>query len=280
MPTSLQSNGVGTFSVLASVLPPHEVLYNPGIEGLFMYEDDPFHYLNHASVDEALKKKAFVAVCDALPTFAVDYAHVTVPTGTFAEKEGTYVAEDGFVRKVTRARGTVSPGFEFLRALLHKLGGGLCDDEKELTANLYAKQVFVTDESGKGRLGSGSGQTSFIVLDAVPEEAQTQTLVLRNIFFSHHLSDKAVYAKMVHVNNPPIAGNKLFISPEDAHVLGISDGEKVVLESGHGSFQERVSVKEGLKKGVFEYRMLRNRQDVLQLSSDYKKHIPVTVKKV
>ncbi len=84
---------------------------------------------------------------------------------------------------------------------------------------------------------------------------------------------------MAYVSNPPIAGNKLYISREDAGALNISDGDKITLESNQGSTLERVFVKEGIKKGVLEYMMLRNRQEMLKLFEGYGKRIPVTIKK-
>ena len=99
MPTALQSNAVGAMSILLNSVAPEDVLNDPGVGGLFIYEDDPFHYLKGSMVEQALKQKDLIVVCDAVPTYVSDYAHIVIPTGTFAEKEGTYVAEDGFVRR-------------------------------------------------------------------------------------------------------------------------------------------------------------------------------------
>jgi anaerobic selenocysteine-containing dehydrogenase len=83
----------------------------------------------------------------------------------------------------------------------------------------------------------------------------------------------------VYLQNPAVAGDKLFISPEDAAALGIADGGQIIVESDHGTLQQAVTVREGLGRGVLEYRMLKNRQDVLKLADGYGKHIAVTVKK-
>ena len=281
IPACAQSNGVGVLSVLTDPVASHEALGASGIEGLFVYEDDPFHYLGGQYVEGLLKNKSFITVCDAFPTAISERANVSVPTGTFAEKEGSFFAEDGFLRKVKRARGSVSPGFEFLRTLLETLGGGLYRDEAEAASVLYGKEVIVKDETGRERLSWPQAKLSFSVKEKASgsREAGQFTLVLRNAFLNHHLSGKDVYSKLVHLNNPAIAGNKLFVSPEDAAVLGVSEGDQVVLTSEHGTAQERVVIKEGLKKGVLEYRMSKNRQDILKLAGEYKKHIAVTAKK-
>lgn len=280
MPTALQSNGVGTVSILGSVA-PHEILGDASLSGLFVYEDDPMHYLGGKFVDEALKKKEFIVTCDVFPTFISDYADVSVPAGTFAGKEGSSVAGDGFVRKISRARQGDSRGFEFLRLLLERLGGGLYRDEAEATPVLFSREVLEKDEQGRERLCQPEGGARFIKPAGVEESntARPFTLVLRNVFINHHLSGKAVYSKVAYLNNPAIAGGRLFISPEDAAALGISEGGKVILESERGSLEQPVFIKEGLRKGVLEYRMSGNRQDVLGLAGVTGKHIAVTVKK-
>ncbi|MDD3845302.1 MAG: 2Fe-2S iron-sulfur cluster-binding protein [Syntrophorhabdaceae bacterium] len=279
MPIALQSNAVGVLSILPDAVGSGEVLEKA--EGLFIYEDDPFHYLGGKGVEESLKKKAFVAACDLFATGTSAYAHVVVPAGSFAEKEGSFVAEDGFMRKVGRAKGSSSPGFEFLRLLLDRLGGGLYRDEAEASTVLFGKEILVKNEGGRAMLKPTDGTAHFASSEkAAPEgSAKPFTLVLRNVFFHHHLAGKGVYSKMVYLQNPAVAGDKLFISPEDAAALGISDGGQVVVESDKGVLQHPATIREGLGRGVLEYRMLRNRQDILKLTDGYGKHIAVTVKK-
>ncbi len=279
MPTALQSNAVGTLSVLPDAVATSDVLEKA--DGLFIYEDDPFHYLAGKSVEQALKSKSFLAVCDMFETGTSQYAHVVVPTGSFARKEGSYVAEDGYMRKVVRSEGSASPGFEFLRMLLDRLGGGLYKDEAEASTVIFGKEILVNDDLGRAGLKPTNG-TAKIASPGKIEPGKPEkpfTLVLKNVFFHHHLAGKAVYSKMAYLQNPPIAGDRLFISREDAEALGIADGGQVVIESDHGKVEYPAAIKEGLKKGVLEYRMLKNRRDVLNLTDGYAKHIAVTVKK-
>jgi predicted molibdopterin-dependent oxidoreductase YjgC len=275
----LQSNAVGVLSVLPDALSSEDVLNKA--DGLFIYEDDPFHYLTGKGVDESLKKKAFVAVCDMFATDASAYAQVVVPTGSFAQKEGSFVAEDGFMRKVVRAEGSSSPGFEFLRLLLDRLDGGLYRDETEASTVLFGKEILVKDENGRALLRSHGGQARFAVPgNGVPgTTARPFTLVLRNVFFHHHLAGQGVYSKMMYLQNQAVAGDKLFISAEDAAALGVSDGGQLIIESDHGTVQQPATIKEGLGRGVLEFRMARSRKDILKLTDGYGKHIAVTVKK-
>jgi predicted molibdopterin-dependent oxidoreductase YjgC len=278
MPTALQSNAVGTQAFLPGAASTSDVLSKA--DGLFIYEDDPFHYLAGKNVEAALKGKAFLAVCDMFETNTSAYAHVVVPTGSFAQKEGCYIAEDGYVRKVVRAEGKASPGFEFLRMLLERLGGGLYANETEASTVVFGKDFIVTDELGRASLMPTNGTAKLAPVKAAPDVSPKPfTLVLKNVFFHHHLAGKAIYSKMTYLQNPAIAGDKLFISREDADALGIAEGGQVVIESDHGKVQYPAMIKEDLKKGVLEYRMLKNRQDILNLTDGYAKHIAVTVKK-
>ncbi|MBP1749053.1 MAG: formate dehydrogenase subunit alpha [Deltaproteobacteria bacterium] len=279
MPTALQSNAVGILSVIPDAVSSSDVLGKA--DGLFVYEDDPFHYLASKGVEQALKNKAFLAVCDMFETSASAYADIVVPTGSFAQKEGSYIAEDGHMRKVTRAEGKASPGFEFLRMLLDRLGGGLYKDETEASTVIFGREILVNDDLGRAGLKPTNGTAKIAPLGkAGPGKAEKPfTLVLKNLFFHHHLAGKAVYSKMAYLQNPAIAGDKLSISPEDAQALGIAEGGQVIIESDHGKVQYPATIKEGLKKGMLEYRMLKNRQDILNLTDGYAKHIAVTVKK-
>ncbi len=280
-PTALQSNATGAASILINPGVPHDILMNDGFGGVLVYDDDPFQYVNSASLDAALKKKSFIAVCDALPSQITDYATVTIPMGTFAEKQGTFIAEDGRIREVNRARGKESPGFQFLKMLLNKLCGGLYHSEAEALAGLYKKELLVSDETSVGKLSLQTQSPAFIPTKEPPGAGPTEsfTLVLRNTFLDHHLSDKDAYSKVVYLNNPPVAGDKLYISPEDGKTLGIGDGDLVAIESKFGKTTERAVFKQGLRPGVIEYRMMRKRTDILRLTDGYTKHVPVTLKK-
>ncbi|MEN6615966.1 MAG: molybdopterin dinucleotide binding domain-containing protein, partial [Syntrophorhabdus sp.] len=281
MPTALQSNAVGVMSVFPEAVSPENVLKDTNVSGLFIYEDDPFHYLSAKSVEGSLKAKTFKVVCDMFPTDTTAYADVVIPTGSFAQKTGSYMAEDGFSRVVCRGEGGSSSGFQFLRLLLERLGGGLYKDEAEASLPLSGKEMFAVDEAGKLTVKPFGGEARFAVNGKVEpdKEAKPFTLVLRNVFFHHHLAGKGIYSKMIYLNNPAIAGNKLFISPDDAAALGITDGGTVIVESSQGAIQHPAVIKEGLGKGIVEYRMLKDRQNILKLADGYSKHIAVTVKK-
>ncbi len=127
------------------------------------------------------------------------------------------------MRKVVRAEGKASPGFEFLRMLLDRLGGGLYKNEAEASTVIFGREILISDDLGRASLRPTNG-TAKIAPSGKAEPGKSEkpfTLVLKNLFFHHHLAGKAVYSKMAYLQNPPIAGDKLFISQEDAEALGI-----------------------------------------------------------
>jgi hypothetical protein len=108
-------------------------------------------------------------------------------------------------------------------------------------------------------------------------------LVLRDVFISHHVVGTDVFSKGVGKVYQgtwyPNASDKLFISPEDAAVLGVKDDERVTVESTAGSLTKAVTIKEGLKPGVLEYMLFKDRKEALGLSREPDKVIDVSVVK-
>ena len=137
MAIAKESNALGAVSILAGSVPPHRILEDRTIQGLFLFEDDPFHYMSPDTVAASLKEKEFVLAADALPTHVMDLADLVVPTGLFIEKEGTFFAGDGFLRKLAKMTpGPAWQGFRFLQELLGRLGGARYIGPRQVTERL------------------------------------------------------------------------------------------------------------------------------------------------
>ncbi len=281
-----ESNAVGASAILnGSLLAPEALLGNEEIKGLFVYQDDPFHYLNHALVKEKLSSKEFLLAADAMTTSVMDSAHLTVPIGTFAEKSGTFVAQDGYVRTLTKAMETGPGGFEFLRALLEKLGGSVYKEVQDVTTSMRGKKLFEFADEGSERLFTDGSRPRFNTHEF--KKAHTPEpgfkLILRDIFCNHHLLGKDVYSKglgMVYsAPGYPVSGDKLYIAPEDAQRLGVEEQGQVLIESAEGSIKKAVSVRKGLREGVLEYVVFKERTEALGFSKHMQKVLDVTVKK-
>jgi formate dehydrogenase (NADP+) alpha subunit len=272
--TALQANARGAEAVLNSPVSPEEVLNAPDCPGILIYEEDPFQFLNQEVVTKALAQKEFVAVCDILPTEATDLAHLVVPSATFDEKEGTVISGDGETRTVRKACAGAPGGPEFLRDLLSRVGGPSTGAHDELTKGvaweLHAKEEREAASQGKQRFLGGPASEPMTAAAERPYR-----LILRDLFMSHYLSGKDVYAKGV----DRVQKDMLCVSPEDAAALGLADGDELSVESADGSVVRPVTVKAGIKPGVLECFLYRKRGDVLALSTVSAKVIAVSVRK-
>ncbi len=276
MPIALQANALGAASIVPNLLPAHEVLFDPALAGLLVFEDNPFSYLNGSMVRESLVKRDFLAACDILPTPLTDLAHVAVPSSPFSQKEGAFLSQDGTVRRLRQATGPVSKGFEFLRLLLHKLGGIRYESPREIAEALVTGGTL--DRSG-GRLAALRAKERFI-LPPSPRTARAAVdrpyrLILRDLFISDYLAGRHGAAKGMEL----VSSDALFISPGDAAALAVENGDLVVLESAEGSCTRSVTIKEGLKQGILEAVLFRERHDLLKLARTPAKVITVSLTK-
>jgi anaerobic selenocysteine-containing dehydrogenase len=108
-------------------------------------------------------------------------------------------------------------------------------------------------------------------------------LMVRDVFSNHHLAGSAVYSKGVATvyRHPgyPISEDKLFLSAADASGLGLVEGDVVRVTSKSGSLHKPLSIKEGLRPGVLEYIVFRDRPEALGLMEAPAKWVEVEVAK-
>ncbi len=78
-----------------------------------------------AHVKEALAKLDFLAVQDIFPSDTAEYAHVILPSASFAEKDGTYTNTERRVQKIRRAVppvGDSKPDYEIICSIAELMG--------------------------------------------------------------------------------------------------------------------------------------------------------------
>lgn len=286
MPAALQANAMGAVSILKEMAPPDELLSDPNISGLFIYEEDPFHYLNGAMVENALKQKGFTAVCDLRPTAVMAFSQLVLPSATFAEKEGTFISGDGGVRTVKKACRGAEAGYGFLNELLGCLGGKRYNNPAEIRSELRRMGILRDEESAEG--APAVGKARFAVAPGASSgeqdtdgEAREFRLILRDLFMNHHLCEGGDDDALRPAEGiARLQKDLLFISTEDAAHLHIASGESVCIESVRGAVTLPVAIKAGMKKGVLESVLFQKRGEVLALSSRPSKVIAVSMRKV
>jgi len=270
IPTALQANARGAAALIDGLAAPDELLADPAVAGVFIYEEDPFHFLNAEKTRVALAAREFVVACDILPTEATDCAGLGIPSTAFAEKEGSVVSGDGRTRTVARAYPGGPGGLEFLEGILVRLNGGRFGDAAGLKEELEKRLAAATEAPAGGK--------RFLAAFAAPAPAaagRPYRLILRDIFASHYLAGKEGYAEGL----DRVQKDALYVSIEDASALGVSDGDEVVLESADGAVTTPAAVKAGLRRGVLECLLYRKRGEILALSPKPAKVIEVAVRK-
>ena len=277
IPTALQANARGAVAFIDDLVAPDELLFDSDVSGVFIYEEDPFHFLHGKKAEEALAGKEFVAVCDILPTEAMDYARLTIPSTAFAEKEGAVVSGDGQLRAVAKAYAGGPGGLEFLKELLSRLGGKRYGDAAELKDDLE-KKLAAGGEGAGNAAPAGRGRFILAPLPAAPAQAAPAgpyRLILRDIFANHHLAGREAYAEGL----ARVQKDMLYISPGDAEDLDVTDGDELTLESADGAVTRPVTIKAGVRRGVLECLLYRKRSEMLALSLKPAKVIEVKVRK-
>ncbi len=287
MPVAREANAVGAVSILGSAIAPHELIANPDVSGIFFYEENPFHYMSGETVAGNLQGKEFVLVADALPSTIMSRADLVVPTGVFTEKEGTFFAGDGAVRRLSKSVNCEQPGyagFAFLSELLAKLRGTSYSAPHDVTARMRSMGLIRTVN---GR--EEAGADSIVAAASAPPSGRNglprggYILIVRDVFSNHHLAGSEVYSTGVSTvyRHPgyPVSEDKLFLSAADASRLGLSEGDVVRVTSKNGSLHKPLSIKEGLRPGVLEYVVFRDRPEVLGLMGTPAKWIEVEVEK-
>jgi predicted molibdopterin-dependent oxidoreductase YjgC len=210
-------------------------------------------------------------------------ADMVIPTGHFIDKQGTFIAQDGNIREVNKVtKGRTWTGFQFLTDLLVELGGPRYDDSRKVTEKLNESGIVSTwSSAGKEESKAGKFDAQPIPESLPPVDGFL--LILRDVCLNHHIIDKEVYSKgisKVYQNTGyPITEDKLYMSPEDAGSLGIGEGTAIEVESKNGLIRKPVSIKNGLRQGVLEYILFKDRQQALKLSTSPKKWIEVKVRK-
>ncbi|MGD0230126.1 MAG: 2Fe-2S iron-sulfur cluster-binding protein [Syntrophorhabdales bacterium] len=265
MPVARAANAVGACFLIGGGIAPHDVISDPDVAGLVLYEDDPFHYMAAGPLGAALAAKEFVLAADALPTRVMDHADLVVPTGVFAGKEGTFFAGDGAIRHLSKAMdckgGKSYGGFAFLSALLAGLKGPVFRLPHEVTA-LMRQKGLVRTGNGREEIGAEGSR-------AAGPKAAARTGPAAN--GGPTPSEDPGY---------PVSSDKLNMCAEDAAAAGLAEGDVVDVRSKGGSLKKALSIKEGLRRGVLEYIVFRDRPELTGLmETPAQKWIEVTVDK-
>jgi formate dehydrogenase major subunit/formate dehydrogenase alpha subunit len=248
------------------------------LKGLIIVGENPVQSYPHASrVIKALKELEFLLVCDIFPTDTTALADIVLPAACFAEKDGTFTSTE---RRVQRVRQAVAPPGEaraewvWICDLMRRLGlkvdysspgeimreiasltpsyGGIsydrlgpeglqwpCPSKDHPGTSILHVDCF---SQGRARLRP----VVYIKPPETPDADYPMTLTTGRSLYHFHtgtmtrrtsLLDREVPVPFVEIN------------PEDAKLMGIRVGMKVIVETRRGSIIAEARLEKGLPKG-------------------------------
>jgi predicted molibdopterin-dependent oxidoreductase YjgC len=102
-PTTPQANAVGISLITGDALSPVDVIKDPEVKALFIYEEELFNFMEEEGLKASLSEKELIITFSYLPTKTSSFAHVLLPADGFSEKDGTYISGDGSIRHLKKA---------------------------------------------------------------------------------------------------------------------------------------------------------------------------------
>lgn len=238
---ALQSNALGLLKLLKNIVPPFELFKDQSIRALFIYEEEPFNYINEELILKDLEAKEFIVYFSPLPTSISSFVHLVFPSGTFTEKEGTFISENGAIRVLKRARDGIKD-VSLLKEILFDLSGKTFEEEelreavKDFKKEKKEKRFLFRE---KGEIKNGGYRVIF-----------------KDLFRNPYLE----FSKGIEL----IHDDRIFISEEDGKTLMITEGDEIYLENERGRIKKKVSILPGLKSGIVVIQLFKER-DILRL---------------
>lgn len=233
---------------------------NGNIKFLFLAGEDPVQsYYKPQVIKDALKTVPFLIVTDVFMTETARMADLILPSSTFAEKEGTYTNLSRHVQAVAPAvlpQGTSKPDFDILIELAETLGKPFnnstlfeIQQEIEQVASIY-KGTFPGKESKQWMPAASNKRPAFKIVSGASQsqtakEGYPFTLQTNNHMF--HIGSYSQYAKALVDIGPECIAE---IHPDDAKGLGISSGDRILVESPNSKVQVKVKTSRVTSPGM------------------------------
>jgi NADH-quinone oxidoreductase subunit G len=269
----------------ASLLNIIEAIENGAIKSLILVESDPFfHFSDRKRLEHALEALDLLIVLDYLNSDATQKAHIFMPSSTIYEADGIFVNQEGRAQMIRQAYsggvpitqsgggdhppriyGTGIPGADPMPAWLTL--AGLADDKiksenKTLPATIYkwladivpelADVNAAADFPDEGiRLNSGVKTdlrftTDFSrQLEEHPESIGNLKLIFTDLTFGSEVL--SAHSDCLAELEPEPA---VIMHTSEAESLNLSDGNRVSIETGNGSFEANLRVDENMAAGV------------------------------
>lgn len=231
------------------------------LKGLYVMGDDPVGTArDKEGVKDALGKLDFMIVQDIFMTETAKMADVVLPAVSYAEKSGTVTNLEGRIQRLNvsmKPLGDAREDWRIICDLAKKMGGFMG----------YASVDEITEEVSKvvhhydGALPANVGRDGFIAegtgagnpLAGVNVKGETAgaeegfplyVVPGRDVFLSGTLTwmDEGLLKLS--------GGARVLVGEGDGKRLDLSEGEKVLIETGNGSIEAEVKITERVSDGV------------------------------
>ncbi|MFH1491505.1 MAG: formate dehydrogenase subunit alpha, partial [Pseudomonadota bacterium] len=256
-----------------------QAAYNGSLKALYVMGENPMLSepdLNHAT--EALARLDLLVVQDIFLTETAQLADVVLPATSFAEKDGTFTSTERRVQLVRRAidpPGEARTDWKIICDIAHRMGyamsyesGQEIMDEISMLTPIYEgiSHVRLTGREGlqwpcpdrnhpgtpilhAGQFTRGRGKFH-VVQDRPPAELPTVAypllLTTGRILEHFHTGSMSHRSRVLETL---AADSRVEINPEDAHRLGIEEGDMISLSSRRGEVQTRVKKTKRVRPG-------------------------------
>jgi predicted molibdopterin-dependent oxidoreductase YjgC len=232
------------------------------IRGLLLVGADPIRDMpDPRSAAEGLEAAEYVIALDLFRNDSNEHADVILPAAGFAEKEGTVTNVEGRVQKVNRLRpapGAARPDWSILDDIASQVGRplGFASAEaiaKEITESVPLYTGVTHDhlewEARDGVVVPMDGDQPFdhipVALDG-PRSPGAEFTVHR----ARTMYDDGARLRHCPSLHPLAPGAVAHLNPADAPGLGVKEGARVRVTTGHGEGEFAAVLDEGTPRGV------------------------------
>ena len=234
---------------------------------------------NIKHVEYQLASAEFLVVCDIFPTETTRFAHVILPSASWAESEGTYTNSErrvNMVRKVKEAPGQAMPGWWIMKEIASRMGHEwksnsareIWDNEVTKVAPAYAGITYERIENDglqwpcltlehpgtpflhkNGKFARGLGLFKSIEWTPpaeIEDDEYPFVLSTGRRLFHYHTRTQTARAGM----DQMLSEETVDISAEDAAMLKIADSEYIQVSSRRGSVRVKARVTDQVPRGL------------------------------
>jgi formate dehydrogenase alpha subunit len=247
---------------------------------LIIGENPMVSYPDLGRVRKALESLEFLVVCDIFPTETTEMADVVLPAASWAEKDGTFTSAERRIQRVCRAidpPGEARTEREIACELLTRLGIAASYSSSANVMDEIASLTPIYGGIGYDRLGlegcmwpcptrdhpgteilfsqifpTTTGRASFWPVEHLdpqetPNEEYPLILTTGRIGHRFHTETMTNRSNLPECNMPRPA---VEVNQEDARSLGISDREKVLVETRRGKICIEAKVTTDIPSGI------------------------------